>query len=58
MVAGNNVVSPYKQVIERNNSISIRSQMLVMNIEKEVNQNSRSETSNLQIKTLVSDEEL
>ena len=40
---GNNAVSPYQQVIEKTKSLSFRSQMLAMNIEKKLNQNSRSE---------------
>ena len=43
MVMGNNAVSPYQQVIEKTKSLSFRSQMLAMNIEKKLNQNSRSE---------------
>lgn len=43
VVMGNNAVSPYQQVIEKTKSLSFRSQMLAMNIEKKLNQNSRSE---------------
>ncbi|KAF1381905.1 hypothetical protein PFLUV_G00158860 [Perca fluviatilis] len=34
VVMGNNAVSPYQQVIEKTKSLSFRSQMLAMNIEK------------------------
>lgn len=40
---GNNAVSPYQQVIEKTKSLSFRSQMLAMNIEKKLNQSGRSE---------------
>lgn len=43
MVMGNNAVSPYQQVIEKTKSLSFRSQMLAMNIEKKLNQSGRSE---------------
>ncbi|EHB12276.1 Eukaryotic translation initiation factor 3 subunit E [Heterocephalus glaber] len=43
VVMGNNAVSPYQQVIEKTKSLSFRSQMLAMNIEKKLHQNSRSE---------------
>ncbi|XP_019480116.1 PREDICTED: eukaryotic translation initiation factor 3 subunit E [Hipposideros armiger] len=46
VVMGNNAVSPYQQVIEKTKSLSFRSQMLAMNIEKKLNQNSRSEAPN------------
>ena len=46
VVMGNNAVSPYQQVIEKTKSLSFRSQMLAMNIEKKLNQNSRSEALN------------
>ncbi|KAL4690948.1 hypothetical protein H8959_013909 [Pygathrix nigripes] len=46
VVMGNNAVSPYRQVIEKTKSLSFRSQMLAMNIEKKLNQNSRSEAPN------------
>ena len=46
VVIGNNSVSPYQQVIEKTKSLSFRSQMLAMNIEKKLNQNSRSEAPN------------
>lgn len=42
---GNNAVSPYQQVIEKTKSLSFRSQMLAMNIEKKLNQSGRSEVS-------------
>jgi translation initiation factor 3 subunit E len=42
----NNAVSPYQQVIEKIKRLSFRSQMLAMNIEKKLNQNSRSEALN------------
>ena len=38
--------SPYQQVIEKSKSLSFRSQMLAMNIEKKLNQDSRSEAPN------------
>ncbi|KAF7247000.1 Eukaryotic translation initiation factor 3 subunit E [Varanus komodoensis] len=43
VVMGNNAVSPYQQVIEKTKSLSFRSQMLAMNIEKKLNQGSRAE---------------
>ncbi|XP_029447760.1 eukaryotic translation initiation factor 3 subunit E isoform X2 [Rhinatrema bivittatum] len=43
VVMGNNAVSPYQQVIEKTKSLSFRSQMLAMNIEKKLNQNTRAE---------------
>lgn len=43
VVMGNNAVSPYQQVIEKTKSLSFRSQMLAMNIEKKLNQSGRSE---------------
>nr|XP_038027598.1 eukaryotic translation initiation factor 3 subunit E-like [Anas platyrhynchos] len=46
VVMGNNAVSPYQQVIEKNKSLSFRSQMLAMNIEKKLNQSGRSEAPN------------
>ena len=46
VVIGNNAVSPYQQVIEKTKSLSFRSQMLAMDIEKKLNQNSRSESPN------------
>ncbi|TKC47971.1 hypothetical protein EI555_000258 [Monodon monoceros] len=46
VVMGNSAVSPYQQVIEKTKSLSFRSQMLAMNIEKKLNQNSRSEAPN------------
>ncbi|MBZ3886461.1 Eukaryotic translation initiation factor 3 subunit E [Sciurus carolinensis] len=39
VVMGNNAVSPYQQVIEKTKSLSFRSQMLAMNIDKKLNQN-------------------
>ena len=42
---GNNAISPYQQVIEKTKSLSFRSQMLAMNIEKKVAHNSRNEVS-------------
>ncbi|MBZ3877792.1 Eukaryotic translation initiation factor 3 subunit E [Sciurus carolinensis] len=45
VVMGNNAVSPYQQVIEKTKSLSFRSQMLAMNIDKKLNQN-RSEVPN------------
>lgn len=45
VVMGNNAVSPYQQVIEKTKSLSFRSQMLAMNIEKKLNQGSRAEVS-------------
>ncbi|KAL4617132.1 eukaryotic translation initiation factor 3 subunit E [Arapaima gigas] len=44
VVMGNNAVSPYQQVIEKTKSLSFRSQMLAMNIEKKLSYNSRNET--------------
>ncbi|XP_043544679.1 eukaryotic translation initiation factor 3 subunit E isoform X2 [Chiloscyllium plagiosum] len=46
VVMGNNAVSPYQQVIEKTKSLSFRSQMLAMNIEKKMNQNNRTEAPN------------
>lgn len=43
VVMGNNAVSPYQQVIEKTKSLSFRSQMLVMNIEKKQAQSSKTE---------------
>lgn len=40
---GNNAVSPYQQVIEKTKSLSFRSQMLAMNIEKKVAHSNRNE---------------
>ncbi|KAH0617497.1 hypothetical protein JD844_015825 [Phrynosoma platyrhinos] len=48
VVMGNNAVSPYQQVIEKTKSLSFRSQMLAMNIEKKLNQGSRAETKMIQ----------
>lgn len=42
---GNNAVSPYQQVIEKTKSLSFRSQLLVMNIEKKQAQSTKSEVS-------------
>eukprot|EP00069_Balaena_mysticetus_P012066 bmy_07358T0 len=39
VIMGDSAVSPYQQVIEKAKSLSFRSQMLVMNIEKKHNQN-------------------
>ncbi|KAI4904056.1 hypothetical protein NFI96_033878 [Prochilodus magdalenae] len=46
VVMGNNAVSPYQQVIEKTKSLSFRSQMLAMNIEKKShsNRNERNDT--------------
>lgn len=41
---GNNAISPYQQVIEKTKSLSFRSQMLAMNIEKK--QAHKNEVSN------------
>ncbi|KAM4549554.1 LOW QUALITY PROTEIN: eukaryotic translation initiation factor 3 subunit E-B [Fundulus diaphanus] len=46
VVMGNNAVSPYQQVIEKTKSLSFRSQMLAMNMEKRVAHSSRTETPN------------
>uniref|UniRef100_A0A672SY60 Eukaryotic translation initiation factor 3 subunit E n=1 Tax=Sinocyclocheilus grahami TaxID=75366 RepID=A0A672SY60_SINGR len=46
VVMGNNAVSPYQQVIEKTKSLSFRSQMLAMNIEKKLSHSSRNETPN------------
>uniref|UniRef100_A0A8C5E9Q5 Eukaryotic translation initiation factor 3 subunit E n=1 Tax=Gouania willdenowi TaxID=441366 RepID=A0A8C5E9Q5_GOUWI len=46
VVMGNNAVSPYQQVIEKTKSLSFRSQMLAMNIEKKLAHNNRNETPN------------
>ncbi|XP_035765183.1 eukaryotic translation initiation factor 3 subunit E-B [Neolamprologus brichardi] len=46
VVMGNNAVSPYQQVIEKTKSLSFRSQMLAMNIEKKLAHSSRNETPN------------
>ncbi|MEQ2186546.1 hypothetical protein GOODEAATRI_029675 [Goodea atripinnis] len=42
---GNNAVSPYQQVIEKTKSLSFRSQMLAMNIEKRVAHSNRNEVN-------------
>ncbi|RXM35412.1 Eukaryotic translation initiation factor 3 subunit E-B [Acipenser ruthenus] len=47
VVMGNNAVSPYQQVIEKTKSLSFRSQMLAMNIEKKINHNNRNEYKKL-----------
>uniref|UniRef100_A0A8C7NIV4 Eukaryotic translation initiation factor 3 subunit E n=1 Tax=Oncorhynchus mykiss TaxID=8022 RepID=A0A8C7NIV4_ONCMY len=47
VVMGNNAVSPYQQVIEKTKSLSFRSQMLAMNIEKKMAHASRNEVSEL-----------
>merc|ERR1719187_510523 len=41
VVMGNNAVSPYQQVIEKTKSLSFRSQMLAMNIEKKMAHSNR-----------------
>ncbi|XP_015259909.1 PREDICTED: eukaryotic translation initiation factor 3 subunit E-like [Cyprinodon variegatus] len=46
VVMGNNAISPYQQVIEKTKSLSFRSQMLVMNIEKKQAASNRNETPN------------
>uniref|UniRef100_A0A1A8BU36 Eukaryotic translation initiation factor 3 subunit E n=1 Tax=Nothobranchius kadleci TaxID=1051664 RepID=A0A1A8BU36_NOTKA len=46
VVMGNNAVSPYQQVIEKTKSLSFRSQMLAMNMEKRVAHSNRNETPN------------
>uniref|UniRef100_A0A3P9I924 Eukaryotic translation initiation factor 3 subunit E n=1 Tax=Oryzias latipes TaxID=8090 RepID=A0A3P9I924_ORYLA len=46
VVMGNNATSPYQQVIEKTKSLSFRSQMLAMNIEKKQAYSSRNETPN------------
>ncbi|MEQ2170803.1 Eukaryotic translation initiation factor 3 subunit E-A, partial [Goodea atripinnis] len=43
VVMGNNAISPYQQVIEKTKSLSFRSQMLVMNIEKKQASSNRNE---------------
>uniref|UniRef100_A0A8C7XG77 Eukaryotic translation initiation factor 3 subunit E n=1 Tax=Oryzias sinensis TaxID=183150 RepID=A0A8C7XG77_9TELE len=43
VVMGNNATSPYQQVIEKTKSLSFRSQMLAMNIEKKQAYSSRNE---------------
>lgn len=43
VVMGNNAVSPYQQVIEKTKSLSFRSQMLAMNIEKRLAHSNRNE---------------
>lgn len=43
---GNNAISPYQQVIEKTKSLSFRSQMLAMNIEKKQANSNRNEVSN------------
>lgn len=43
---GNNAISPYQQVIEKTKSLSFRSQMLAMNIEKKQAQSNKTEVSN------------
>uniref|UniRef100_A0A3B3CE99 Eukaryotic translation initiation factor 3 subunit E n=1 Tax=Oryzias melastigma TaxID=30732 RepID=A0A3B3CE99_ORYME len=48
VVMGNNATSPYQQVIEKTKSLSFRSQMLAMNIEKKQAYSSRNEVSNAQ----------
>ncbi|KAI1243568.1 hypothetical protein IHE44_0001199 [Lamprotornis superbus] len=49
VVMGNNAVSPYQQVIEKTKSLSFRSQMLAMNIEKKLNQSERKAWLNLNL---------
>uniref|UniRef100_A0A8C7TFU5 Eukaryotic translation initiation factor 3 subunit E n=1 Tax=Oncorhynchus mykiss TaxID=8022 RepID=A0A8C7TFU5_ONCMY len=49
VVMGNNAVSPYQQVIEKTKSLSFRSQMLAMNIEKKMAHASRNEVTSLNI---------
>uniref|UniRef100_A0A3B5AEP0 Eukaryotic translation initiation factor 3 subunit E n=1 Tax=Stegastes partitus TaxID=144197 RepID=A0A3B5AEP0_9TELE len=46
VVMGNNAISPYQQVIEKTKSLSFRSQMLAMNIEKKQAHSTRNETPN------------
>lgn len=46
VVMGNNAISPYQQVIEKTKSLSFRSQLLAMNIEKKQAHSSRNEVSN------------
>uniref|UniRef100_A0A3Q1GQL4 Eukaryotic translation initiation factor 3 subunit E n=1 Tax=Acanthochromis polyacanthus TaxID=80966 RepID=A0A3Q1GQL4_9TELE len=46
VVMGNNAISPYQQVIEKTKSLSFRSQMLAMNIEKKQAHSTRNEASN------------
>uniref|UniRef100_A0A8C1B201 Eukaryotic translation initiation factor 3 subunit E n=2 Tax=Cyprinus carpio TaxID=7962 RepID=A0A8C1B201_CYPCA len=46
VVMGNNAISPYQQVIEKTKSLSFRSQMLAMNIEKKQSHANRNETPN------------
>lgn len=46
VVMGNNAVSPYQQVIEKTKTLSFRSQMLAMNIEKKLSHSSRNEVHN------------
>ncbi|TNN45092.1 Eukaryotic translation initiation factor 3 subunit E-A [Liparis tanakae] len=43
VVMGNNAISPYQQVIEKTKSLSFRSQMLAMNIEKKQAQSTKNE---------------
>lgn len=43
---GNNAISPYQQVIEKTKSLSFRSQVLTMNIEKKQAQSTRNEVRN------------
>uniref|UniRef100_A0A8D0CX00 Eukaryotic translation initiation factor 3 subunit E n=1 Tax=Sander lucioperca TaxID=283035 RepID=A0A8D0CX00_SANLU len=45
VVMGNNAISPYQQVIEKTKSLSFRSQMLAMNIEKKQAQSTKNEAS-------------
>lgn len=45
VVMGNNAVSPYQQVIEKTKSLSFRSQVLAMNIEKKQAQSTKTEVS-------------
>uniref|UniRef100_A0A3B3U2P7 Eukaryotic translation initiation factor 3 subunit E n=1 Tax=Poecilia latipinna TaxID=48699 RepID=A0A3B3U2P7_9TELE len=51
VVMGNNAISPYQQVIEKTKSLSFRSQMLVMNIEKKQAASNRNEVSNAHTNT-------
>ena len=46
VIMGNDAVSPYQQVIEKTKSLSFGKPVLAMNIEKKLNQNSRSEAPN------------
>ncbi|ROJ29344.1 Eukaryotic translation initiation factor 3 subunit E-A [Anabarilius grahami] len=56
VVMGNNAVSPYQQVIEKTKSLSFRSQMLAMNIEKKQTNANRNEPCSLHTQMIYPEE--